>query len=529
MIALTMVALFAGGAAGLSLMWWIGRSHHRRACHARNTLLRETERELEHRRVETEQQIQQSEAELDREAAEELDAQQREINDYANEIEEREQVLHLRENDVAELKKEVRGREAAAQEEKEEIKRLRKERDALVSRGQAKLEEISGLAAEDAVARLVQEWVEKAEHLGQVRVRSHEELVKEDAADDAARLMGTVIDRYAGVSHLERVQNAIPIPDQRTLSAFAAPDSPAHNAFADAVGCELLCDETAGTATVRGDDPLDREVARRMLRQIANRSIHSPDRVRAIAKQVKGEVDREVQNAGRKALRTLGLRKVAPEILHLVGRLKFRLSYSQNQLKHAIEVAHLSGMLAEELGVDVRLARRGGLLHDIGKALTHEREGSHAVLGAEVARRCGEDELVANAIGAHHNDEPPQGPIARIVTAADALSGARPGARRESVTSYINRIQDIQEIASRSPVVKRVDVMHAGREVRVIVAGEERGAIDEQDRSSGPAVSDTELFPLAQEIARTLEDEIPFAGQIRVTVIRESRAVSVAT
>ncbi|MEE8408229.1 MAG: HDIG domain-containing metalloprotein, partial [Myxococcota bacterium] len=303
----------------------------------------------------------------------------------------------------------------------------------------------------------------------------------------------------------------------------------AHTAFSEEIGCDLACDVDAGTATVRGDDPLAREVARRVLRQIVNRSIHAPDRIRSIAKQVKGEVDREVQNAGRKAIRMLGIQRVHPDIMHLVGRLKYRLSYSQNQLKHAIEVAYISGMIANELGLDAGQARRGGLLHDIGKAMTHDHEGSHAVLGAEVARQCGEEEIIANAIGAHHYDERPLGPIAYIVAAADAISGARPGARRESVTNYVRRIQDIQEIASRSPAVRRVDVMRAGREVRVIVAGAELGAINESETSGGPLLRNDELQPLALDIVRDLEEELTFAGQIRVTVIRESRAVSIAS
>jgi ribonuclease Y len=166
-------------------------------------------------------------------------------------------------------------------------------------------------------------------------------------------------------------------------------------------------------------------------------------------------------------------------------------------------------------------------LHDIGKAMTHDHEGSHAVLGAQVARRCGEDELIANAIGSHHNDEPPHGPIALVVTAADAMSGARPGARRENAAAYMGRLHDINRIASAFPHVERVDIMHAGREVRVVVASDERGSIDE--RHHGPALKDADLFPLAQKIARTLEEEITYAGQIRVTVIRETRSISVAS
>ena len=294
------------------------------------------------------------------------------------------------------------------------------------------------------------------------------------------------------------------------------------------IGFELrTIAEKKNTLLVQGDNPLAREVARRVIRQLANRSITAPNKVRAISSRTREEVEREVQNAGRKATRIFGMKNVHPEVLELVGRLKFRLSYSQNQLKHAIEVAYLSGLMAEELGLNIAHAQRGGLLHDIGKALTHEREGSHAVLGAEVARRCGEDEVIANAIGSHHHDEPMETPIATIVTAADALSGARPGARRETATLFLERVQQIEEIARRDSGVERVEIMHGGREVRVIVGGQQLGHDAAEQKGKSP-IGDEALHPLAEDIAQDIEDEVIYPGQVRVTVIRESRATSIA-
>ena len=220
------------------------------------------------------------------------------------------------------------------------------------------------------------------------------------------------------------------------------------------------------------------------------------------------------------------MEKVHPDIVSLIGRLKFRLSYSQNQLLHAVEVARLAGVLAEELGLNVKHAMRGGLLHDIGKAMTHDHEGSHAVLGAEVARRCGEMEVIANAIGAHHNDEPMNTPIAYVVTAADALSGARPGARRETASLYLARMQQLADIAhSSGRGVERVDIMHAGREIRLAVPGSEK-LVGEKARES--RYDDAAMIDLAEDLAKTIEEEVIYPGQIRVTVIRESRASAVA-
>jgi ribonuclease Y len=523
------VALLAGVGIGALLVRALNRGQVQRARDAAEQVVNDARAEVERLSTRARQEAEHVEVDLEREAAEELEAEQQRLAASQADIEEREGVLHLREQVVAELTKEVRAKEHATQDNREEVKRLGREREAVLRQHRAKLEEVGGLTADAAIEQIVKEQVEHAQHRAQMQLHQQEELAKEDATGDARRVMATVVDRLTSESHLERVQNVIEIPDSRTLAVYADATSPAYRTFLEETGCDLMCDEPTRTATVRGDDPLGREVARRVLRQIANRSISAPDRIRAIAAQVKIEVDREVQNAGRKAVRMMGLGKVHPEIMHLVGRLKFRLSYSQNQWKHAVEVATIAGMLAEELGLDRVLARRGGLLHDIGKAMTHEREGSHAVLGAEVARRCGEPEVVANVIGSHHNDEPMQSPIAYLVTAADALSGARPGARRESVTQYISRIEEIQDVASRSRAVRRVDVMHAGREVRVIVAGDQRGEIDDAERHEGVVLSDAELHPLAESIARDLEKEVQFAGQIKVTVIRESRAVSIAT
>ena len=374
---------------------------------------------------------------------------------------------------------------------------------------------------------LISTRVDTAQLRAQRRLRAHNEAIQKQATAESRRLITTAIHRYNGVGHLERIQSIIPLPTPRLVDAWADPQGPAQQALLHEIPCILDHHPEAGQLLVRGDNPLAREIARRSLRQIAKRTITSPQKIRTIAQQCTTEVDREVKNAARKAVRMLQLSRVHPEILELVGRLKFRLSYSQNQLKHAVEVGYLAGMMAEELGLDVPTARRGGLLHDIGKAMTHDHEGSHAVLGAEVARRCGEDEVVANAIGAHHNDEPMATPIAHIVTACDAISGGRPGARRETVTLYLDRVNLIHTVASRPRSVERVEVMNGGREVRVIVASHDQGDVEEPSSPHRP-LDESELPPLAQEIATQLEEEVTFPGQIKVTVIRESRSVSTA-
>ncbi|MEC9466041.1 MAG: HDIG domain-containing metalloprotein [Myxococcota bacterium] len=361
------------------------------------------------------------------------------------------------------------------------------------------------------------------------QARRQSELLQQNAEIRAKRLIKGTIERYSGVGHLERLQNQIEVPNARAFAALADTEHISHKTLTELIGFELnFIPEKKNMLLVQGDDPLAREIARRVLRQLANRSITAPNKIRAISQRTQEEVQREVQNAGRKATRIFGMKNVHNEVSELVGRLKFRLSYSQNQLKHAIEVAYLSGLLAEELGLNIAHAQRGGLLHDIGKALTHEREGSHAVLGAEVARRCGEHEVVANAIGSHHHDEPMATPIATIVTAADALSGARPGARRETATLFLERVQQIEEIARRGDGVDRIEIMNGGREVRVLVSGQQLGAESPEQKGSKAYVADDELHPIAETIAQDIEDEVTYPGQVRVTVIRESRATSIA-
>jgi len=271
--------------------------------------------------------------------------------------------------------------------------------------------------------------------------------------------------------------------------------------------------ETNESVRFEGGDGAARELARRVVTRFL-----ADDKQRDLPKLVRGtaeEMDREIMETGKEAFRLLQLPVAHPEIVRLVGRLNFRTSYTQNQWRHSIEASFLGGLMAAELGLDVRVARRATLLHDIGKALTHEVEGSHAVIGGEYARKYGEEELVANAVASHHGDEPPRSPYAHLVAAADAMSGARPGARRETVETYLDRIADLENIAARFHGVSTVHAVQAGRELRIHV--------DEQQ------VNDARAAQLSEEIATSISETLTFPGQIRVTVIREFKAVEIAS
>ena len=384
-----------------------------------------------------------------------------------------------------------------------------------------KLERLAQLNQQKVIDELCGAYLEKAQIRYQALSRQHEERIKQNDMALARRIMCHAINRYNGVAHLERLNNVIEINDAKLLLDLGDPESILHKAFTEKIDCRLSLHDNKQAIIMRSENSMTLEIARRVMRQIANRTIHDIDQVHHLAKQATIEVDREVTRAGRRAFKTLELPFSHPDILHLVGRLKFRLSYSQNQWKHSVEVGYLSGLMANELGLDVVAAKRGGLLHDIGKAMTHDHEGGHAVLGAQEARRCGEAELIANCIGSHHFDEQPASQLAYLVTAADAMSGARPGARRESTSNYVQRIKDIQHIASRDNAVEHVDIMQAGREIRIFVANDAKN-------ENGHDIGDADLYPLAQKIAQEIEDEVIYAGQIRVTVIRESKESIIA-
>ncbi|MEC8051569.1 MAG: HDIG domain-containing metalloprotein [Myxococcota bacterium] len=340
----------------------------------------------------------------------------------------------------------------------------------------------------------------------------------------ARRILGLTLNRYDGIGHLERVTNQFEMPP-KAFEVLRDSSTPMAQQLSEELDVELW-DRGSNVIGIRGENPLGREAARRVLTRLSQNWTTDSARVERLCHRVSRQLDNEVFQAGNQAIRSLEMENVHPDIVSLVGRLKFRLSYSQNQLLHAVEVARLSGLLAKEMGLNVKDAMRGGLLHDIGKAMTHDHEGSHAVLGAEVARRCGEAEIIANAIGSHHNDEPMNSPIAYIVTAADALSGARPGARRETASLYLARMQQLSDIAhGSSKGLERVDIMHAGREIRLAVPGSER-MVGEKSKDS--QYDDASMIELAEDVARTIEEEVVYPGQIRVTVIRESRASAVA-
>jgi len=322
------------------------------------------------------------------------------------------------------------------------------------------------------------------------------------------------IQRYAGEYVCERTVSVVSLPSDELKGRIIGREGRNIRALEAATGVDFIIDDTPETIVISAYNPIRREVARRALETLLEDGRIHPSRIEGVVRKAEAEFHKIIRAAGEEAAEEVGVGGVHPEILKLVGALKYRTSYGQNQWQHAIEVAFLSGMMADELGFDARVARRAGLLHDIGKVLDQTAEGSHALIGAEFARKHGETDLVCNAIAAHHEEVPQQTVYAVLAQAADAISGARPGARREMMQTYTKRLSDLERISNSFPGVGRSYAVQAGREIRVLVENAD--------------VSDEEAVLLSQGIARKIESEMSYPGQIKVTVIRETRVVQYA-
>ncbi|MCF6179898.1 MAG: ribonuclease Y, partial [Geopsychrobacter sp.] len=384
----------------------------------------------------------------------------------------------------------------------------------LIAAQREQLETISGMSGEQAKQQLIEAMQSEAKHDAAKSIKQIEDEAREIADKKAKMIMSVAIQRYAGDYVAEKTVSVVPLPNDEMKGRIIGREGRNIRAIEAATGIDLIIDDTPEAVVISGFNPVRREVARISLeRLIADGRIH-PARIEELVEKAQGEVDETIREAGEQATFDVGVHGIHPEIIKLLGMLKYRTSYGQNVLQHSIEVAFLCGMMAGELGVNVKQAKRAGLLHDIGKAVSHELEGSHAVNGGELARKHGESAEIVHAIAAHHEDEKPDTVLAILTQAADALSGARPGARRETLETYVKRLRELEGIGTSFDGVTGCFAIQAGREIRVMVAS---------DR-----ISDAKSHVLAKDIAHKIEDEMTYPGQIRVNVIRETRAVEYA-
>ena len=376
------------------------------------------------------------------------------------------------------------------------------------------LEKIAGLTAEEAKEQIVSRIDDEVKHETAQRLIEYEQQFKEEADVKAKNILSLAIQRCASETVAETTVSVVALPNDEMKGRIIGREGRNIHAIEAMTGVDLIIDDTPEAITLSSFDPVRREVARIALEKLISDGRIHPARIEETVEKARREVDTMIKQAGERATYEVGIHGLAPEMIKLLGRLRFRTSYGQNVLNHSIEVALLSGMIADELGVDSTLAKRAGLLHDIGKALTQEIEGSHVQLGVDIAKKFKESKEVIHAIEAHHNDVEPQTITAVIVQAADAISAARPGARREDLENYIKRLQKIEEITYSFPGVDKAYAIQAGREVRIAVKPEE--------------VNDEQMVVIAHEIVKKLESELQYPGQIKVHLIRESRAIDYA-
>ncbi len=429
----------------------------------------------------------------------------------------KEELMSVRENLHNSLDQKIAGVDRREQELRKLEQQLQERGRVLSKREQeigARLEQIAGLSAQEAKGELIARLESEARDEAGALVRNITEQARKNADREAKKIVALAIQRIAAEQTAESSVSAVVLPSDEMKGRIIGREGRNIRAFEAATGVDVIIDDTPDTVVVSCFEPVRREVGRLALeRLIADGRIH-PGRIEEIVKKAKSDVDASIAEAGEQAVYDTGIRGMHPELVKLVGRMKYRTSYGQNILEHSKEVAFLAGMMAAELKLDVNLTKRGALLHDVGKVLTHEHDGTHVQLGVEMATKYGEHPVVINCIAAHHDDVPHESPVSVIVQAADAISGSRPGARREAFETYVKRLTDLEKLASEFKGVDRVFAIQAGREVRVVVTPE--------------AVDDNAAAILTDEIARKIERELQYPGQIKVVVIRETRAVGVA-
>ena len=512
-IVLVVVVVVAVAAA--ALCFYLGWQYRKRTAEAKigsaeeeaKRIVNDAIKSAEQKRKETIIEAKDEAFKLKSEADKEIKDRRAEVTRQERRIDQKEEQLDKRTATLERKEEDLKKRTELVEARLDELEQLK-------LRQTEKLETIAGMSQEDARAVLLQRLDEELTHEKAMRISAYQANLKDECDNMARSMVSQAIARCAADATSEATVSVVPLPNDEMKGRIIGREGRNIRALETATGCDLIIDDTPEAITLSSFDQTRREVARMALeRLIADGRIH-PARIEETVDKCRRELELTMKREGEKAVMDLGIHNLHPDLVKLIGRLKFRSSYGQNVLSHSMEVAWLAGLMAGELGVNVNMARRAGLLHDIGKALDHEIEGSHIQIGVEIARKYKENPAVIHAIEAHHGDVEPKTPLAFIVMAADAISAARPGARRENLESYIKRLENLEELSCSFEGVETAFAVQAGREVRIMVKPD--------------AVDDDHLVLLARAITKKIEDELDYPGQIKVNVIRESRAVEYA-
>ena len=514
-IIVTVILTVVGIAVGVAIGFLIGTAYRKKVAEREigsaeaeatriiNEAIRNSETKTKEMLFEAKEEIHRSRTEYEKEVKErraELSKQERRLQQKEENLDKKTDAFERKEEEMAKKLQKV----AETQAEADRVKALQ----------MTTLEKISELTQEQAKNYLLKQVEEDVRHDTALKIKEIEAQLKDDADEMAREILSTAIQRCAADHSADITVSVVPLPNDEMKGRIIGREGRNIRTLETITGVDLIIDDTPEAITVSCFDPVRREVARIALAKLIGDGRIHPTRIEDTVEKARKEVDRTIREEGERACYETGVHNLNPELVKILGRQKYRTSYGQNVLNHSIEVSHIAGLMAAELGVDVTLAKRAGLLHDLGKAIDHEVEGSHVQLGADLARKYKENPVVINAIEAHHGDVEPKTVIAVLVQAADAVSAARPGARRENVENYIRRLQKLEELTGSYPGVEKAFAIQAGREVRIMVKPE--------------VVTEDNMVLLARDIAKKIESELEYPGQIKVNVIRETKAVEYA-
>ncbi len=447
-------------------------------------------------------------------AEKEIKKHRQEVTDLENKLLRRDDSLNFREEKIQNREKQLEDREESIKTRTSELDRMRNDLQKKIDIQVTELERVANLSAADAKAELFAIVEQQTANEMAAYMKEKEDEAKSSASELARNIIGIAIQRYAQEETIDRTVSVVGLPSEEMKGRIIGREGRNIRAIEQATGVDLIIDDTPETITISCFNPIRREIARQTLEYLIKDGRIQPGRIEEVVNKKTRELDEVIQKAGENAVFSLGLGKMDRELVKLIGTLKYRYSYGQNVLQHSLEVAHLAGIMAAELHMNQNLAKRAGLLHDIGKAIDFEQEGSHVELGVKVCKKHGENEIVLNSIASHHGDTEATSVIANLVAAADALSAARPGARYESLENYVNRLEELEKIANGFEGIEKSYAIQAGREIRVMVMPDK--------------IDDINCYRLAREIKDKIENELTYPGQIKVTVIRETRASETA-